>query len=161
MFSFALDYQGFEAARHTLGDLTYRLTDLRPLAARVAEIIEGQNAAARAAGVDQYGTPFWDLAPSTMKKRVRQGRLGPPLAPDGPGSPIIAGFRAEVEPAAPDDVTIRGHWPGVPWVGFHTDNGGPRGHLPVRDPAGVVPEAQGPILDAFEEFVAGLFARTY
>lgn len=161
MLTFHLDYEGFEAATVRFADMAYRAFDLRPLAVRIAEILVAQNRDLRTAGLDQYAVPFVDLAPSTMKKRVRQGRMGPPLAPDGSSSPIVTGFQVDTLVNYPDDIVLTGHWPGVPWVGYHVDNQGPRGHLPVRDPAGIPASAQGEIVDAFEEFLAGLVAQTF
>jgi hypothetical protein len=134
MIRFSIDYQGFPRAIEQVHALAYRLFDLRPLAATVAEIMREQNALTRAAGLDQYGVPFVDLAPSTWRKRERQGRMGPPLSPDGASSPITTDFRADVEVFEPDDVLVRGHWPTLDWVRFHVDSGGPRTRLPVRDP---------------------------
>jgi hypothetical protein len=154
MIRFSLDYQGFPRAIEQVHALAYRLFDLRPLAATVAEIMREQNALTRAAGLDQYGVPFVDLAPSTWRKRERQGRLGPPLSPDGGSSDITTAFRVDVEVREPDDVLVRGHWPTLDWVRFHVDSGGPRTRLPVRDPAGMPAFAQDRVGAAFEDFVA-------
>lgn len=161
MLSFHLDVQGFDDAVTQFAAIAYRLFDLRPLAVRIAEIMVQQNAVNRSLGLDRNGVPFWDLAPSTMRKRERQGRLGPPLAPDGSASPIVGMFKADIEVAHPDDITIRGHWPGLPWVGYHTDNADARSRLPVRDPAGMPADAQDLVAEAFEDFLAGLLAQTY
>jgi hypothetical protein len=154
MIRFSLDYQGFPRAIEQVHALAYRLFDLRPLAAEVAEIMRAQNALTRAAGLDQYGVPFVALAPSTMRKRARQGRMGPPLSPDGAASPITTAFEVDVLVTEPDDVLVRGHWPALDWVRFHVDTGGPRTRLPVRDPAGMPAFAQDQVGAAFEDFVA-------
>jgi hypothetical protein len=154
MIRFSLDYQGFPRAIEQVHALAYRLFDLRPLAEEVAEIMRAQNALTRAAGLDQYGVPFKDLAPSTWRKRERQGRMGPPLSPDGASSPITTAFRADVEVHEPDDVLVRGHWPTLDWVRFHVDNGDLRTRLPVRDPAGLPAFAQDRVALAFEDFIS-------
>jgi hypothetical protein len=159
MLSFSITYD--DGGIQQVFDLSYRMFDLRPLAIRVKEIVEEQNREMRPAGLDRYGVPFVDLADSTWKKRERQGRLGPPLAPDGDASAIVAGFLAQVEEDFPDDITIRGFWPFLPWIKYHVDSNAPRGHLPVRDPAGLPAPAQDRIVEAFDDFMAGLIAQTY
>jgi hypothetical protein len=154
MFSLVMSYQGFDALEASLGELQSRLFDLRPLASVCAEIMRHQNRVTRPAGLDQHGDPFVQLAESTWKKRVRQGRFGPPLSPDGPASPITTAFSVEEDVRAPDDITVRGAWDSLPWVHFHVDDGSARGHLPVRDPAGIPPWAFAQVMDAFEAFVS-------
>ena len=53
-----------------------RLLDLMPLAEDLRTILIDQNREYRARGVDRYGVPFTELSDWTIRKRVRQGRLG-------------------------------------------------------------------------------------
>jgi hypothetical protein len=159
MISFKLETSGYDQAVARIADISYRLFDLRPLATRIAEIMVDQNRDARSGGLDQFGDRFTDLRESTMKRRIRQGRLGPPLAPDGATSDIITEFRAEPMVRHPDDITIVGHWPGIHWVGTHTKVG-PHGRA-VRDAVGMTPISRERAIDAFEAFIAELLAQTY
>src|SRR3982750_598205 len=104
MLTFGIEHQGFDEMIEAILDLQSRVSDLRPLADDLAQAIHQQNTVARTLGEDRYGAPFVDRAPSPLRKRARQGRLGPPLAPDGGGSPIAAGFRVEPEVIESNDI---------------------------------------------------------
>jgi hypothetical protein len=161
MLTFGIEHQGFDEMIEAILDLQSRVSDLRPLADDLAQAMYQQNTVARTLGEDRYGQPFVELAPSTLRKRVRQGRLGPPLAPDGGGSPIAAGFRVEPEVIESNDILVRGTWPTAPWVKYHIDDGSPRSHLPVRDPAGITPAGWEQIATTFQAFCARLIGQTY
>jgi hypothetical protein len=153
MLAFTVTLEG-PTPTQVLADVRDYIFNLRPLAEQVAEVARRQNEDARSAGLDRDGVPYVPLAPATMKRRVRQGRLGPPLAPDGGGSPIATGFRAEVVERTPYDLDVVCNWPSVPWAGFHNDLGDARTHLPVRDSRGLTPAAHAEVVDALNEFVA-------
>lgn len=152
--AFRVESAGFGDALETLAGLEYRMFDLAPLAGEVARVLRDQNATARAHGLDRRGVRFDDLAASTMRKRERQGRLGPPLAPDGDVSAITR-MATEIEANFPDDVTVRGTWPDAPWVDYHTR---PYGTRPVRDAVGITPDGRARIAMEFDAFLAGLLA---
>lgn len=161
MLSFSLDVQGLDVVDRWINRV-YELFDLTPLVAPLSDIMREQNDVARILGRDKDDVDFAVLAESTMKKRIRQGRLGPPLAPDGGGSPIVTGFVVDAEISHPDDFTLVGHWPGVPWVGYHvephvTPGGGIR---PTRDAVGLTPTARAQAEDVFLRYIESILGES-
>jgi hypothetical protein len=148
-----IQYQGLESLHAELGHIDDALNDLSALAPELSAIMVSDNAEARSAGLDQRSIPFITLAPSTQKRRERQGRLGPPLAPDGPSSPIITDYTVEVVENVPGRLTLRGHWPNTPWVVYHQDNADERTKLPIRDPSGITPGGQEKVGEVWDRFV--------
>jgi hypothetical protein len=161
MIGFYASVDAFDTQAMYITFLMDRLFDLRPFAPRAEQIMQEQNLLMRDVGHDRYDVPFVELAESTMKRRVRQGRMGPPLAPDGIASDIIGGFTVRSEIHQPDDITVIGEWPGLPWVKYHTDNADARYHLPVRDPVGMPAYAQEQVMVEFEEYIIRLLAQTF
>ena len=131
---------------HNLIDLSYRLFDLKPLADRAQVVMERQNADGALMGIDQYGETYDALAKSTWKRRPGSG---PPLAPRGTASRVVALFRVEQEPGF-DQITLRGRWPNVPWMKYHVT--GTR-NMPSRDPAGIRPHGWQQLAAEFHAWV--------
>jgi hypothetical protein len=152
MFSITVKEEGREEIDRFFTQ-AYQLFDFRPLAQTLAGILRDQNARTRSSGLDKNDVPFLPLAESTMKKRVRQGRMGPPLAPDGASSAIVAGFSVYIDDPQPDDITLTGYWPTVDWVGYHME---PWGTRPVRDAVGIPPPDWDRIDAAFHDFIASI-----
>jgi hypothetical protein len=150
MLSFSLDVYGFEGVLSHLAEVEYRLFDLRPLAEEIKLEMAHQNHLARTLGLDRDGEPFIELAASTWKKRERQGRRGPPLAPDGGASDVVH-MDVQVEEAHPDDITVRGTWPHAWWVGLHTRRWGNR---PERNAVGFTPDSWARVGVLFDDHVA-------
>lgn len=150
MLNFSLDIHGFEGVLSHLAEVEYRLFDLRPLAEEIKLEMAHQNHLARTLGLDRDGEPFLGLAASTWKKRERQGRLGPPLAPDG-GASDVAHMDVQIEEAHPDDITVRGTWPYAWWLPYHTRRWGTR---PIRNAIGLTPDSWARVEGLFDDHIA-------
>jgi hypothetical protein len=99
--------------------LLYRLrgianADLTPLLKDVAKAIEADNRRGLLAGEDASGAP---LAPVTPY-RGRPG-TGPPLAPQGASSRVIADFRTRIA-GGKRAARVEGYWD-LPWLVYHID----------------------------------------
>lgn len=131
---------------HNLINLSYRLFDLKPLADRAQVVMERQNADGALMGVDQHGETYEALAKSTWKRRPGSG---PPLAPRGAASRIVALFRVRQE-ASFDAITVIGSWPNVPWIKYHVTG---TARMPIRDPAGIRPHGWQQLAVEFHDWV--------
>lgn len=155
MLSMSISYAGLSDVVDALD--RWKAIDWTPLAEEIRTILIEENAAAREAGLDKDGDPFVPLRGGrqlTASEVRRRGGSGPPLAPRGSASRIVAGFVVEVVPLGEDAVLVRGSWPGFPELSFHVDGSG---HNPVRDPVGVTPAAEARIQEAADRFLEGVF----
>lgn len=150
MISFGLDYSGFEGVLSHLADIEYRLFDLRPLAEDIKLEMAHQNTLARTLGIDQDGNPFKELAEATWEKRERQGRFGPPLAPDGAASAVTV-MHVDIEESHPDDITVRGTWPQAWWLQYHMT---PTANRPARRAVGFTPDSWARVENLFDGHIA-------
>lgn len=115
-------------------DILRRMRDLRPVEPQLRRIfIEGKRRQLER-GVDARGAAFAPLKPST---RERRAGAGPPLAPQGVNSEIVARYSVSFERAVNGLVLVAG-WP-MSWVKYHVT--GTR-YMPKRDPSGFRPEDQ-------------------
>lgn len=151
MISFRVESEGLG----NLIDYVRRLStiDFTPLGHRIARIAEVDNARARTAGLDREDVPFAPLRgarPLKPSEIRRRGGPGPPLAPKGPASRVIAGFVVEVVPNPEGGIVVRGSWPGLDWMRFHAS--GTR-DMPRRDPAGLTPTGEDRVFDAVRDFL--------
>jgi hypothetical protein len=121
-----------------------RCGDLSPLAAPVRERLVEGNRAAVLAGVSPDGRPVAPLAASTLKRR--RG-TGPPRAPRGAASRVVAGYVVAVD-AGPGRLTFTGSWPAFPQVDY-LDRGTRR--MPPRPTYGF----RGEDLDAVRAMLRG------
>lgn len=137
-----------EDLEHNLIALEYRLFDLKPMADIAEQVMARQNEEGALMGIDQYGNTYDELAESTW--RTRKGS-GPPLAPQGASSRIITEFRTHQEPGF-DEITVKGGWPGLPWIRFHK-TGAPKNNMPERDPIGMRPHGWQQLMVEFHNWV--------
>ena len=136
-----------------LDDLVARLhalqnLDLRPLADRIARIVEEDGRAGLLAGIDADGNPMAPLAPSTLKHRAGSG---PPGAPTS-ASALVAGFVASVE-ITPTGLTIQAGYQDGAKARFFSE--GTR-YQPARNLQGIRPETQRKIEQALYDFAASV-----
>lgn len=105
-----------------------RLADLRPIEPRLRQIFVEGKRFHLLRGTDAAGRPFQAVKPETAKRR---GGTGPPLAPRGASSRIVADYRVDFERVG-NGLRVVAGWP-MGWVQHHK-TGGRR--LPRRDPGG-------------------------
>ena len=105
-----------------------RLADMRPVEPRLRQIFTEGKRFHLLRGTDAQGRPFQAVKPETAKRR---GGTGPPLAPRGAASRIVADYRVSFE-RMPSALRVIAGWP-MAWVQHHK-TGGRR--LPKRDPGG-------------------------
>lgn len=97
-----------------LQTLAQRSGDLSPLRESVRRRLLEGNAQAILAGQTPQGQPVRPLAASTLRRRKG---TGPPRAPRGRQSRVIAGYVVQVE-AGPGLLRFLGSWPGFPAVEY-------------------------------------------
>lgn len=146
MMKFEISSSGEEQVSAYLADLEYRVTDLRPLAVEIGNLIEVDNMAARMLGVDVDNQPFQPLADSTLRKRVGNG---PPLAPMDMSSRIISGLEITLVDVGIGGIDILGDWPSMPFLHYHVTG---TKYMPARDPVGIRPQGWATIEDAVDRF---------
>lgn len=126
--------------------------DLFEVCREIGDLIYQDNVTARLEGVDKDGQPFQPLAASTLADE-RRGP-GPPLAPKGLSSRVIANFEVEVSRDGDSAYRIEGGWPTFDKIFFHVTGfqhaGG--GWVPERNPWGIRPEAMVKIEDLFDTY---------
>lgn len=147
MMSFSIASSGHEQAAEYLLAIEYRVSDLRPLALEVSDLIEVDNMAARMLGVDADGQPFRDLRPATLAKRHRG--VGPPLAPMEMASRIISGLEMSIVDMGLAGIDVVGEWPSMPFLRHHVEG---TVHMTARDPVGIRPQGWGQIEQALDRF---------
>lgn len=108
--------------------LLARINNLAPIEPKLRRIFVEGKRFHLLRGTDAEGKPFQPIKPSTAKRR---GGTGPPLAPRGAASRIIADYRVVFETVA-TRIKVTAGWP-MGWVQHHK-TGGRR--LPKRDPGG-------------------------
>jgi len=146
MISFSVTSSGDEQASEYLAGLTYRVTDLMPLAVIISDLVEIDNMAARMLGVDKDDQPFARLRPATL--RTRAG-TGPPLAPMEMSSRIVSGLEMSRVDLGIDGVDVVGAWPSMPFLIHHVTG---TVHMASRDPVGVRPQGWAEIEQALDRF---------
>lgn len=129
--------------------------DLRPLAVRIGEFVEQDNAAARREGVNMFGNPMAPLAQVTIDSREGDPSA-PPLIPHYDVSRSIEDFTINVSDLGDDAIAITGAWPDTPFINFHQTGYTSRGGNPVpaRPIVGVRPSAQDRIAEMLHEWAA-------
>lgn len=132
--------------------------DPTPLLETWERVLVQDNREGILAGTDGWGRPMPPLAPSTLKKR--RG-TGPPLAPRGALSRVIANYRTGHGRDGRDWVVI-GAWedvlsnPGnVPFLPFHFRG---EGRLPTRDLAHLRPAGLQHARQALRDWIADILA---
>lgn len=135
------------------------LADLRPLAETIAQAMRDDREAAGRAGEDRFGEPLAPInhgVPLPPRELAHRGGSGPPLAPRGAASRLIADFVVDVVELGEGRIEVVGSWPTMPFLRYHT--GGPEHswRLPVRNVVGLRPYAHDWIVRAARDYVAGL-----
>lgn len=115
-------------------DLARRCGDLSALREPVRDRLWEGNKGAVLAGLTPLGAPVAPLLPLTLKRRKGGG---PPRAPMGAGSRVVAGYVVAVD-AGPGRLAFTGSWPGFSPVIEYLDAGTSRmaarptfGHRPT------------------------------
>lgn len=128
----SFNWPGYSTLQARLGRLIN--LDATPLMIEWENTITEDNRRGVLAGIDGYGHPMAPLAPSTIKHRKG---TGPPLAPMGAASRVIANFRTAYGRDGEKWVAF-GAWEnvlskrGIPFLPFHFQ-GRPALNLPRRD----------------------------
>lgn len=130
--------------------LIARFSDLRPLANAIGWVVWEDNREARVQGMDRF-----DIGLTEVKSQSGRPGSGPPLAPRGPASRVVAGFEIDVQPAGPTAYLVVGAWPSMPFLRCHADGEGRYGAIPVRDVIGIRDSAAGPIGERVRAFADG------
>lgn len=113
--------------------------DLSELCVELGDVIADDNRRGVLAGLDRDGSPM----PATLRQLRGAGDQGPPLAPRGDASRVIANLRTGWERQGPGEWVAWGEWlnvlsdRGVSFLPFHFRG---EGRLPTRDLAGLRPE---------------------
>lgn len=135
-------------------DFIDSMMDLTPLGEDIRQIMIEDNAEARSQGLDADGNDFDKLRggrPLKAWEIAQRGGDGPPLAPKGAGSRVVAGFEVEPYPLDEGGILLLGQWPSMPFLHYHVAG---YLHTPSRDPVGVTPRGWERIAEALDGFVA-------
>lgn len=108
--------------------LLRRIADVRPIEPRIRQIYLDGKRFHLLRGTDAQGRPFAPVKPATAKRR---GGSGPPLAPRGSASRVIADYQVHLE-RLPNGFRVSSGWP-MAWMRYHRTGGR---NLPQRDPGG-------------------------
>lgn len=157
MMTLTVSSDDLQSLTEELRQLEWRVLNLLPLAQGVEEAVRRDTYYGAMNGLDRDGRPYASLRPATWAWHPDRGP-GPPLAPDELASRIATAFQTDILDTAPNDVTVRGSWPGFPELVFHiTGWTTPWGYrVPPRNPVGVRPEGWGWIEAEVDRYLAGL-----
>lgn len=156
MMSLTVSSDDLHRVVEELQRLEWQVLNLQPLAQSVGEAMRHDTQYGALMGLDRDGVPYAEIRPATWAWHPDRGP-GPPLAPDYLAS-RVAVIAVDVLDTAPNDVTVRGSWPGFPELGYHvTGWTTPWGYrVPPRNPVGVRPEGWQRIEAEVDRYVAGL-----
>jgi hypothetical protein len=124
----------------------------KKLADSIAVVVAAGNEYDRVGGRDRYGRPVASL--KAPRKGEYAGKGGPPLAPSGASSRVVANFRAVARRRGGSWQIVAG-WVGVlsargvPFLPFH-DHGA--GRLPTRAIFGISPRTWAQVRDLVKGF---------
>lgn len=149
MISISATFQGLDPLIEDLTRMAEFEIDTTELGPVVRQVLLDENRRLRLAGTDRNDAPLRQVTPEWFSD-PRRGGKGPPLAPRGAGSRVVADHDAQVIVAAANHLFVVDFWHGdTAFIRYHQQGV----HGIVRDIVGYPPSTVEYVQDVMDDYV--------